>query len=145
MSSDYADILRTLTDVFGGLSLIVRVVVSIDALQGFHAHGEKTRCLPHIGRSPASSPRPEKRKSPGARFGNLSTCCHNQRLRTPHNPRMQSHRPTNGRSSPSMNTEFGLFYGDYRPKPYYLLGLYARVMIEPSRNTHLSRDPSVVI
>src|SRR6476660_6339941 len=49
MSSDYADILRTLTDVFGGLSLIVRVVVSIDALQGFHAHGEKTRCLPHIG------------------------------------------------------------------------------------------------
>jgi hypothetical protein len=28
MSSDYADILQTLSDVFGGLSLIVRVVVS---------------------------------------------------------------------------------------------------------------------
>jgi hypothetical protein len=39
---------RTSTDVLGGLSLIIRVVVAIDALQSLHAHREETRSLPEV-------------------------------------------------------------------------------------------------
>ena len=45
-SYDYADIPRTAADVLGGRALVVGVVMTVDALQRFHAHGEEPGRLP---------------------------------------------------------------------------------------------------
>jgi len=48
-SCDYADILRTLADVLGGLALVVGMVVAIDAKQRLDAGRKESGRLPRIG------------------------------------------------------------------------------------------------